>query len=57
MVGGDRNTAAELGRMKGELEAIEQVSIRKNCRIQFRKEGTEPVGLGAANASAAARSQ
>ena len=40
MVGGDRNTAAELGRMKGELEAIEQVSIRKNCRIQFRKEGS-----------------
>jgi hypothetical protein len=57
MVGGDRNTAAELGRMKGELEAIEQVSIRKNCRIQFRKEGTEPVGLGAANASAAPSSQ
>jgi hypothetical protein len=55
MVGGDRNTAAELGRMKGELDAIEQVSIRKNCRIQFRKEGTEPVG--AANASSAARSQ
>jgi uncharacterized protein YceK len=40
MVGGDRNTAAELGRMKGEMEAIEQVSIRKNCGIQFRKEGT-----------------
>jgi len=40
MVGGDRNTAAELGRLKGELETIEQVSIRKNCRIQFQKEGT-----------------
>jgi len=40
MVGGDRNTAAELGRLKGELEAIEQVSIRKNCGIQFRREGT-----------------
>ena len=40
MVGGDRNTAAELGRMKGEMEAIEQVSIRKNCGIQFRREGT-----------------
>jgi hypothetical protein len=39
MVGGDRNTAAELARMKGEMEAIEQVSIRKNCSIQFRKEG------------------
>jgi hypothetical protein len=39
MVGGDRNTAAELGRLKGELEAIEQVSIRKNCGIQFRREG------------------
>ena len=39
MVGGDRNTAAELARMKGEMEAIEQVSIPKNCSIQFRKEG------------------
>jgi hypothetical protein len=39
MVGGDRNTAAELGRLKGELEAIEQASIRKNCGIQFRREG------------------
>jgi hypothetical protein len=37
MVGGDRNTAAELGRLKGELEAIEQTSIRKNCKIQFQR--------------------
>jgi hypothetical protein len=37
MVGGDRNTAAELGRLKGEMEAIEQTSIRKNCRIQFQQ--------------------
>jgi hypothetical protein len=37
MVGGDRNTAAELGRLKGEMEAIEQTSIRKNCRIQFQR--------------------
>jgi hypothetical protein len=35
-VGGDRQTAAELARLKGEMEAIEQASIRKNCRIQFQ---------------------
>ena len=34
---GDGQTAAELGRLKGELEAVEQASIRKNCGIQFQK--------------------
>ncbi|MEM1100525.1 MAG: hypothetical protein AAGH73_03210 [Pseudomonadota bacterium] len=33
---GDKETAAELARLKGELEAIEQASIRKNCGIEFR---------------------
>jgi hypothetical protein len=37
LVGGDKQTAAELARLKGEMEAIEQVSIRKNCGIQFRR--------------------
>jgi hypothetical protein len=35
-VGGDKQTAAELARLRGELEAIEQASIRKQCGIQFR---------------------
>lgn len=34
---GDSTTAAELARLKGEMEAIEQVSIRKSCGIQFKK--------------------
>jgi hypothetical protein len=27
-----------LARLKGEMEALEQASIRKNCGIQFRNE-------------------
>jgi hypothetical protein len=34
---GDGATAAELGRLKGEMDAIEQTSIRKNCGITFNK--------------------
>ncbi len=33
---GDGPTAVELGRLKGEMEAIEKVSVRKNCGIEFR---------------------
>jgi hypothetical protein len=40
LVGGDDAQTAELGRLRGEMEAIEQVSIRKRCNIQFR---TAPV--------------
>ena len=36
-VGGDRANAVEVGRLKGEMEALEQVSIKKNCGIQFRQ--------------------
>ena len=35
-VGGDRQSAEELGR-KGEADALEQVSIKKNCGILFRQ--------------------
>jgi hypothetical protein len=35
-VGGDRQNAAELARLKSEMDALEQASIRKNCGIQFR---------------------
>jgi hypothetical protein len=36
-VGGDNQTAAELARLKGEFDAIEQAAIEKNCRLSFRK--------------------
>ena len=35
-VGGDRQNAAEVGRLKGEMSALEQASTRKSCGIQFR---------------------
>jgi hypothetical protein len=34
-VRGDGQTAAELGRLKGEFEALERVSIEKNCNLSF----------------------
>ena len=41
-VGGDKQTAAELGQMKGQMVAIEQASIQKKCGIQFQ--GQRPPG-------------
>ena len=35
---GDGTTAADLARLKGEMEAIEQASIQKKCSIQFKKQ-------------------
>jgi hypothetical protein len=35
-VGGDKQTAAELAQMKGQLVAVEQASIAKKCNIQFQ---------------------
>ena len=40
-VGGDKQTAAELAQMKGQMVAIEQASIQKKCGIQFQ--GKPPV--------------
>jgi hypothetical protein len=37
MVKGDGQTAAELARLKGENEALEQAAIQKNCTVQVRK--------------------
>jgi hypothetical protein len=34
---GDGATAAELARLKGEADAIEQASIQKKCGIEFRR--------------------
>lgn len=39
---GDGQTAAELGRLRGEFEALEQASIQKNCGIKFRESGPPP---------------
>ena len=36
-LGGDGNTAAELARLKGQMQALEQASVQKNCGIQFRQ--------------------
>jgi hypothetical protein len=41
-VGGDKQTAAELSNVKGQMVAIEQASIAKKCGIQF--EGQRPPG-------------
>jgi hypothetical protein len=38
-IGGDKQNAAELSRLKGEMEAIEQASVRKQCGIQFQRAG------------------
>jgi hypothetical protein len=37
-VGGDKQTAAELSQMKGQMVAVEQASIAKKCNIQFQGE-------------------
>ena len=39
--GNDQN-AAQLARLKGEMEAVEKVSIQKNCGIQFRQQTAPP---------------
>lgn len=41
-VGGDKQNAAELAQMKGQMVAIEQASIAKKCNIQFQ--GKPPGG-------------
>jgi hypothetical protein len=35
-VGGDKQAAAELAQMKGQMVAVEQASIVKNCNIKFQ---------------------
>ncbi len=41
-VGGDKQTAAELAQMKGQMVAIEQAANMKRCGIQFQ--GPRPPG-------------
>jgi hypothetical protein len=37
LVGGDGPTASELAQLKGQMVAIEQASIQKNCTIAFQR--------------------
>ena len=37
LVGGDGQTGAELARLKGEFEALESISVQKNCRLNIRR--------------------
>lgn len=34
-IGGDKGNAAEVARLKGEMQAIEQANIARNCGMQF----------------------
>ena len=36
LVSGDKQTAAELAQIKGQMVAVEQASIAKNCNIKFQ---------------------
>ncbi len=42
MISGDGQSAAELGRLRGEMDALEQASIQKNCGIRFAKHPPTP---------------
>lgn len=41
-VGGDDAQTAELSRLKGEMDTIEQVSIQKKCGIKFERAPAQP---------------
>ena len=45
-VKGDGATAAELGQLKGQMQAIEQASIMKKCGIQFTPNAPPPGAPG-----------
>lgn len=57
LIGGDKQNAAQLAQMKGEMDAIEQASIQKQCGIQFRPApppGSAPTGAAPPPVSSAA---
>ena len=39
LVKGDNSSTAELGRLKGQMDAVEQASIQKKCNLQFQRPG------------------
>jgi hypothetical protein len=40
-IGGNDQQTAELARLRGEMEALEQVSIRKRCGITFQRQAPQ----------------
>lgn len=38
LIGGNDHNSAELSRLKGEFETLEQVSIQKKCGFDFRRQ-------------------
>lgn len=36
-IGGNKGNGSELARLKGEMQALEQASIQRNCAIRFKK--------------------
>jgi len=53
MISGNDEQTAELARLRGKMEALEEVAIRKKCGIKFQKElpasaPTSPVARSAA---------
>jgi hypothetical protein len=38
LIKGDSTTAAELARLRGEMDAIEQTSTQKQCGIRFQRQ-------------------
>lgn len=40
LVGGNDQNTAELSRLKGEFETIEQVAIQKKCGFEFRRQAS-----------------
>jgi hypothetical protein len=51
---GNGQQAAELANLKGQMDAIEQASIRKNCGIQFQREAPvtkQPIANAPGNSS------
>jgi hypothetical protein len=47
LVGGDGQVAAQLAQMKGQMNAIEQMSIQKKCGIRFERPAPAPEATSA----------
>jgi hypothetical protein len=51
LIGGDKQNAAQLAVLKGQMDAIEQASIQKNCSLQFRPAPPPPSAAAPATAA------
>ncbi len=56
LIQGDKQNAAQLANLKGQMDAIEQASIQKNCGIQFRAAPPPPSATAPATATPPASS-